>query len=159
VGCLLVAGLALLGGGCGLSNDVSTAITGPLLALKDSDTVVETNLKTVVTTLQAGEPASAAGLTVTSGPSTGYSVISVSTPTGQPTVIVGWNQLSQNCLGVVTIAAGGVPVLGESQPGTYYFWDLHVSSPSCSAASFAATPSTPTGWPSGDPSSSGWPLP
>jgi hypothetical protein len=157
--CLLVAGLGMLSAGCGLASDAQTAITGPLLALKDSDTVVEQNLQTLQTVLQSGEPASASSIATTPGPSTGYGEISVSQAAGQPTVIAGWNQLSDDCLGMVIITTGGAAVLGQSQPGTYYFWVIHTTSPACDAGSFAATPAAPSAWGTGDPSGSGFPLP
>ena len=156
---LCLVALVALSSACGLANDASSAATGPLLALKDSDTVVETNLKTVVTALQTGESASQSGIATTSGPSTGYGDVSVSDATGQATVLAGFNQLSKDCLGVVYITTAASSVLGQSQPGTYYFWVVNTTSPGCDAASFAATPSAPSGWPAGDPSGTGWPLP
>jgi nitrous oxide reductase len=154
-----MASVGLLSAGCGLANDAQTAITGPLLALKDSDTVVEQNLQTVQTVVQSGEPASTSSIATTSGPSTGYGEISVSQAAGQPTVIAGFNQLSDDCLGLVFITTGGAAVLGQSQPGSYYFWVTGTTSAACDAASFAATPAAPSAWGAGDPSGSGWPLP
>jgi len=156
--CLLV-GLGLLGSSCGLADDVSTAITGPLLALKDSDTVVETNLKTILTAVQTGISPSQAGLATTSGPSTSYGLVSVSDPSGGPLVLAGFNQLSDDCLGLVDITTASSAVLGQTQPGTYYFWVISTSPSGCDAASYAATPGAPSGWPAGDPSETGWPLP
>ena len=160
-GGLVLSGLVVLTSACGLANDVSTAATGPLLALKDSDTVVEQNLQTALTALQSGAPASPAGtgISTTSGPSTGYGVVSLSEGAGQPAVLAGFNQLSNDCLGLVYITSPGATVLGQSQPGTYYFWLAQTTSSACDAASFAATPAVPKGWPSGDPSGSTWPLP
>jgi hypothetical protein len=155
-GVVLGATLGTLGGACGVANDASSAITGPLLALKDSDAVVENNLQSVLTTIEAGESPSLAGIATTSGPSTGYGLVSVSS--GPPAVLAGFNQLSDDCLGLVYIATGASPVLGASQAGTYYFWITRTSSAACDAASFAATPSVPAGWPPGDPSGTGWPL-
>ena len=160
-GSVLLAATGVLTGACGLANDASSAITGPLLALKDSDTVVETNLTTVLQVLQAGEPVSHAAIATTAGPSTSYSVISVSQSPGQPVVLAGFNQLSDDCLGLVyfgSSTAATTPVLGQTS-GTAYFWLLRTSASACDAASFAATPAVPQGWPSGDPSSSGFPLP
>lgn len=158
---LVLAGLVLLTSACGLANDASTAATGPLLALKDSDTVVEQNLQTALTSLQSGAPSGQAvtGIATTSGPSTGYGVVSISNPAGQPAVLAGFNQLSDDCLGLVYITTPGATVLGQSQAGTYYFWLTQTTSSACDAASFAATPAAPKGWPSGDPSGSTWPLP
>ncbi|MFZ0173196.1 MAG: hypothetical protein WAL04_16060 [Acidimicrobiales bacterium] len=161
VGTLLFVALGTLCSACGLENDVSSAATGPLLALKDSDTVVETNLTTVLTAVQSGEPASQGGIATTSGPSTSYGLISVSGSAGQPIVLAGFNQLSDDCLGLVYFGAStpsGTSVLGQTQ-GTAYFWVLRTTASDCDAASFAATPSAPKSWPSGDPSSSGFPLP
>lgn len=158
---LLAAGVGLLAGACGLANDASSAVTGPLLALKASDTVVETNLQTVETALQSGAPATQAGtgIATTPGPSTGYGIVSVSTTAEQPVVLAGFNQLSDDCLGLIYVTTPGATVLGESQPGSYYFWIAQTSSSGCDAASFAATPAVPKSWPSGDPSASSWPIP
>ncbi|MHB1509599.1 MAG: hypothetical protein ACYCST_07690 [Acidimicrobiales bacterium] len=158
---LLLVGLGAVLGACGLSNDLSTAATGPLLALKASDTVVETNLQTAETALQSGAPADqvGTGITTTAGPSTSYNVLSVSSTAGQATVLAGFNQLSRDCLGLVDLTGPGVSVLGQTQVGTYYFWIAQSASSTCDAASFAATAAVPKGWPGGDPSSTGWPLP
>jgi len=158
--CLLV-GLGALAGACGLASDASNAATAPLVALKDSDTVVEQNLQTAETALQSGMPGTegGTGIATTAGPSTGYGVVSLSDTSGQPIVLAGFNQLSNDCLGLVDISAPGATVLGQSQPGTYYFWMAGTSSADCDAASFAATSAVPKGWPSGDPSGSPWPVP
>ena len=158
---LLLATLCAVTAACGVSNALSTAATGPLLALKASDTVVETNLQTAVTALQSGAPANQAGtgITTTAGPSTSYNVLSVSSTAGQVTVLAGYNQLSRDCLGLVDVTGPGTTVLGQTQVGTYYFWIARSASSTCDAASFAATPAVPKGWPSGDPSPTGWPLP
>ncbi len=153
---LVAVGSSLLTSSCGLASDAGSAVTAPLVGLKDSDTVVETNIKTLLTALQVGSPADIA---TTAGPSTGYGVISESGSSGQTVVLAGFNQLSDDCLGAVDITTAGSPVLGQSQPGTYYFWVVDTTSSGCDASSFAATPSVPSGWPSGDPSGSGWPLP
>lgn len=156
---LLVCASGFLISSCGLASDAGSAVTAPLVGLKDTDTVVETNLKTLLTTVQVGEPVSQGGIATTSGPSTGAGVVSESGSSGQAVVLAGFNTASNDCLGAIEITTAGSPVLGQSQPGTYYFWVVDTTSAGCDAASFAATPSVPSGWPSGDPSASGWPLP
>jgi hypothetical protein len=159
---VLLLGLVALGGlsagACGISNDLYNGYSGPLAVLKNTDVVVETNLKTMETTLQMGEPEAAAMGGTTSGPSTGANVVSVSDPPSGPIVLAGYNDDSRDCLGMLVIKTPGVAVLGQAQPGTYYFWETGTTSPSCDAATFAATATIPGGWPTGDPSSSGWPA-
>jgi hypothetical protein len=150
----VVASLGLLASACGLENDASNAAEAPLGALKATDVVVETNLQSLET------PTGGIGSSVaqTAGPSTGPTVISVSSGAGRPTVLAGFNPDSNDCLGAIEITSPGIAVLGESQPGTYDFWVTGTTSAACDAATFAATTSVPSGWPSGDPTSSGWPL-
>jgi hypothetical protein len=150
--------LGLLASACSISNDVGNASNGPLGVLKVSDVVVETNLQTVAS---AGDGIGNGGIATTSGPSTGYHEISVSSLAGYPMVLAGFNGLSDDCLGEVVITSPGVQVLGETQPGTYDFWLTGLTgtkSATCDAGSFAATTTVPSGWPAGDPSSSGWPI-
>jgi hypothetical protein len=155
LGMLALASFAVLAGACGLENDANTAAEAPLGALKATDVVLETNLQSVET------PTDGMGSSVvqTAGPSTGPTVISLSSGTGRPTVLAGFNPDSSDCLGVVEITSPGVAVLGETQAATYDFWVTGTTSAACDAASFAAMTSVPAGWPSGDPTSSGFPLP
>src|SRR5581483_11596864 len=99
---VLTGATASLASACGLSS-AGTAVTAPLVGLKDTDTVVETNLETAAS-------GTVEGIGVTSGPSTGYTVISeFSSP--QAKVYASFNQLSNDCLGLVKIVLPGVPVL------------------------------------------------
>jgi len=154
---LLLSGLALIQG-CSLSNDVGNGLQAPLNVLPESDVVVETNLSTAQTAAQAGG-LTGSSVATTSGPSTGYSVISVSSGPGRPAIYAGFNQLSNDCLGLMVVPAGSLPALGEGLAGTYYFWILKTTSAACDAATFARTPSLPSSWPKNDPSSGGWPKP
>jgi hypothetical protein len=153
-GVAIVSTLALLASACSMTNDLGNPSNGPLGVLKVSDVVVETNLQSVATAADG----ITAGITTTSGPSLGYKEISVSSAAGHPTILAGYNNLSRDCLGMVEITTPGFPVLGETQPGTYDFWLLGTPASACDAASFSATTSVPTGWPAGDPTSSGFPI-
>jgi len=149
--CAVIVGtLGLLVAACGLPS----AIEAPLRTLTMSDVVVETNLQSVATATDG----IGSGVATTTGPSTTYHTVSVSSAAGHPTVLAGFNQLSNDCLGLVEITSPGFPVLGENQSGTFYFWVLGTTSPACDAASFAATTTAPSHWPTGDPSSSGFPA-
>jgi hypothetical protein len=150
----VLAGFAVLVSACGVESAANNAVEAPLGVLKASDSVVETNLQ-LAETATDGMGSSVA---TTTGPSTSYRVISVSSGAGRPTVLVGFNQLSNDCLGLIEVGSPGQPVLGATQAGTYYFWLTSTAPADCSAARFAATPSVPTGWPAGDPTSSGWPV-
>ncbi len=152
---LAMCGAGVSAAGCSTAHEAATAVTAPLSVLPDTDAVVETNLTTASEGAIAG---GGLGVQTTSGPSTSYNVISESS-SPQVVVLAGFNQLSDDCLGLVKISAASVPVLGESQPGSYDFWVKGTEAASCNAASFAATSSVPQGWPAGDPSSAGWPLP
>jgi hypothetical protein len=151
---LALSSLALLASACGVANDLGNTANGPLGVLKVSDTVVETNLQTA----GAATDGIGSGVATTTGPSLSYHVVSVSSGAGRPTVLVGFNQLSGDCLGLVQMLPPGATVLGESQSGPYYFWSTGTTGPACDAASFAAMTTVPSGWAAGDPSSSGWPL-
>ncbi len=155
---LVLAGAGLTATACSLSNDASNALQAPLNILPESDVVVETNLNTAVTTSDTGG-LSGSGVATTSGPSTSYGVISVSSGPGRPAIYAGFNQLSDDCLGMMVVPAGSLPALGEGLAGTYYFWILKTTSSACDAATFALTPSLPSGWPKNDPTSGGWPKP
>lgn len=150
----LLVGICVSSSACGLTGEASSAISAPLNVLSETDKVVETNLQTVST---SGSLATDPGIAITSGASTGYGDISQYAVTGRLTVLAGWNQLTDDCLGLVEIGTAGTPVLGISQPGTYYFWVKKVPSPTCDAATLAEYAQVPQGWPPGDPSPSGWP--
>lgn len=151
---LALSGLAMLASACGVANELGSGVEAPLGALKASDSVVETNLQTAATVTDG----LGSSVATTSGPSTSYRVVSVSSGSGRPTVFAGFNQLSNDCLGIIQIASPGVEVLGETQPGSYDFWVTGTTSSECDAATFAATTAVPAGWPAGDPTSSGFPL-
>jgi len=151
------AGLGLVASACSLSSDASSAIQAPLNILPESDVVVETNLQTAQSAAQAGGLGGGA-MATTSGPSTSYGVISARSGAGRASVYAGFNQLSDDCLGLMVLSTGSQPVLGETQPGTYYFWVLKTTPSVCDAATLAVTGSVPSGWPSGDPSTSTWPA-
>ncbi len=154
-------GLAVVLGatGCGLANDAGNAFQAPLVGLKASDTVVETNIQTAVQAgaMPGGLSGASAGTPITNGPSTGYNEISAASIPGGPKVYAGWNQLSKDCLGEIEITIAGAVVLGETQPGTYYFWTSGAPYTACDASTIVAETTVPKGWPAGDPSSTGWP--
>jgi hypothetical protein len=147
---------AVLANACGAENALQQAASAPLNVLKATDVVVETNLQTIRTEVGTGVAAGQAVGGMTNGPSTGAGVISVSQSTGE-TVLAGYDEDSRDCLGMLMVKTAGVPVLGESSPGTYYFWLTSTTSAACDAPRFAASSGVPAGWPAGDPSSSGWP--
>lgn len=115
---------------------------------------------TAPTTPAAPAPVEGAGGQVTAGPSTGVGVISEA-GSGGVAAYVGFNKLSRDCLGIVVIPTGGTttPVLGETSAGMYRFWVLGTTSSNCQASHYLATNAVPSGWPKGDPSASGFPLP
>jgi hypothetical protein len=156
----VVAGSTLLSGGCSLANDATTAVTAPLTALPATDVVVETNLQTE---LQAAQAAAATGQapsggSFVAGPSSGPSVTSVAAPQPGAEVLVAYNNVTRDCLGILYLAAAPASaVLGESGAGTYYFTAPSTPSGACTASGFAALGTAPAGWPAGDPSSAGFP--
>ncbi len=157
--CLL---LSACSAGSALSNDVVN--NGPLSALPATDVAVETNLQTAlqqaqVSALGGQTPAMPAG--AVSGPSSGPSVVSYAAPAAGMTVLAGYNDVSHDCLGIVSIAGSysGPPVLGKSSSGTYDFTAANASASSCDSTVFASEPVPPPGWPSDDPSSGSWPVP
>jgi hypothetical protein len=168
---IAVGGIA--SGGCSLLSDAATSATAPLTALPATDVVVETNLETQLTNaglgaglgLGSGIPGGQPGGTlpfanapVVSGPSTGPTEISSTTIGGGSLLIVEYNNLSQDCLGILRLSgAVGAVVLGESSPGTYYFVERSSPTGGCAASTFAAEATVPKGWPAGDPSSAGFP--
>jgi hypothetical protein len=161
-GCLAagVAGATLLAGGCGLVNDATTSATAPLTALPMTDVVVETNLETQLTVARAaaatGQPPSGDGFVT--GASTGPNITSAAAPEAGTVVLVAYNDVSRDCLGLMVVG-GLLPrsVLGETAPGTYYFRAPATPLGACVASGFAAQAAVPAGWPAGDPSSSGFP--
>ena len=173
VGAMLLMGGAAAGlSGCSLPGDAVNGYYAPLSVLPDSDVAVETNLKTAATggDVSAGQPTLPDGIgsglggagddgggSITAGPSTSASVISEDS-SGTDTALVGFNPRSHDCLGLLDIGSGGLALLGQSVPGSYYFWVKNTSSPACDAASFLAVAAVPTSWPKGDPSGSGWPM-
>jgi len=93
------------------------------------------------------------------GPSTGPSITSYAAPRPGVVVIVAWNNVSRDCLGIVKLAGSlSGTVLGLSTPGTYYLVVRKTPSSSCVASAFADTPTKPSGWPAGEPSSAGFPA-
>jgi hypothetical protein len=150
---LVLVALVVLSSACGLESAANSAVQAPLGVLKASDTVVEANLQSAATVTDG----LGSSVATTSGPSTGYKVISLSSGAGRPTVFAGFNNLSDDCLGLIEIASPGVSVLGESQTGTYYFWLTGTTRPQCDAGTFAAMTTVPSGWPAGDPTAAGWP--
>jgi len=157
---LVLGGIVPLVSGCALASDAGSAVEAPLVALPDSDVVVETNLKSADENLDTGASAfgDSSGTAFVAGPSTGAASISESTSPGGATVLAAFNPLSDDCLGLFVVPVAAASVLGESQPGTYYYWNRHSTAPACDAASFAASVSAPSGWPAGDPSASQWPA-
>lgn len=151
--CATLAGFGAIVTACGLSQDVGSAVTAPLAVLPATDVVVETNLQSA-SNAAAG---SLGGVQVVSGPSTNYNTISEASNLGT-TVLVGFNQLSNDCLGLIRISSPSSPVLGESQIGTYDFWVTGTTPAVCDAATFAATAAVPHGWPAADPGGT-WPTP
>ncbi|MGH9171557.1 MAG: hypothetical protein ACRD0Z_11895 [Acidimicrobiales bacterium] len=142
----------MLGAACGLSS-VPQAVTAPLAVLPATDVVVEQNLQSVAESHGSG---AVAVVGTVSGPSLNYHEVSESSSSGV-LVLAGYNQLSGHCLGILRISAPVQPVLGESQPGTYDFWQLKGAASACDAASFASYAKVPQDWPAGDPTTGGWP--
>jgi hypothetical protein len=174
----LVPAAMALAGGCSLANDAVSGITAPLGALPATDVVVETNLETDLTLLGSGGGLGGAGggLGVTglggagggaagsgapdgfvSGASTGPSVTSYAAPQPGVVVIVAWNDLTHDCLGIARLG-GTAAVLGESTVGTYDFVARRTPQGGCVASSFADSPAKPASWPAGDPSNDGFPA-
>lgn len=157
VAALFVGGVGAVLAGCSLPGDAVNGYYTPLNVLPDTDVVVETNLKTAATGADVSDQGGdTGGNVITSGPSTSASVISKDS-SGTDTAYVGFNPLSHDCLGLLAIGAAGPALLGQSTPGSYYFWVKNTSSGACEAASFLTLGAPPTSWPKGDPSSTAWP--
>jgi hypothetical protein len=173
-GAIAVAGFA--SGGCSLLSDAATSATAPLSALPATDVVVETNLETQLGSgLGLGSGAGLGGVTgvpggqlggglpfagapVVSGPSTGPTEISSTTIGAGSFLIVEYNNLTQDCLGILRLSGSiGAVVLGRSSPGTYYFVERSTPTGGCASSTFAGEPTVPKGWPGDDPSSAGFP--
>jgi hypothetical protein len=114
------------------------------------------------TTLPSHAPGTVQGSggAVTTGPSTGVGVLSEAGE-GGVAAYAGFNKLSNDCLGLIVIPAGGTttPALGQTTAGTYRFWVRNTTSAACDASSFLLMTTVPVGWAKGDPSPNGFPLP
>jgi hypothetical protein len=168
---LLLCGLAALGvaaalSSCGASAALGSAVLAPLSALPETDVVMETNLQTAVqggiaaSGISAVSGAANPNVPEVSGPPTSENVVSVGTGATGVSVYSAFNPLDKHCLGTLVLAPGSVTtVLGESTAGSYDFWFGPTTSTACTASSLATEATVPKGWATGDPSSTGWPLP
>jgi hypothetical protein len=151
--------------GCGASTALGNAALAPLSALPLTDVVFETNLQSAVAGggAQVGMSgisgtAGLGGLPETSGAPSATGEVSVASTTGVA-VYTAYNPVDKHCLGSLVLSPGSASVLGESTPGTYDFWFGPTTAVSCTASDFATEAAVPSGWASGDPSSTGWPGP
>jgi len=159
----LAVGLAVALSACGASTALGNAELSPLAVLPATDVIFETNLQSAV---QVGETqiglsavsGSSAGIPETSGPQDTTSEVSVAHGSGVA-VYTAFNPVDRHCLGTLVLSAGAPAVLGESLPGSYDFWFGPTTADACTASNFTAQTSVPSGWASGDPSSTGWPSP
>lgn len=159
---LAVAAGGVLASGCSLLSDAATSATAPLTALPATDVVVETNLETSLTVVRTGA-ATGAGLAgmpgFVAGASDNPSATSFARPSPAVTVLAAYNNVTRDCLGVAVLsAAPPAPVLGRTAAGSYYFVARSTPPGGCAASTFAADAAVPGGWPSGDPSSAGFPA-
>lgn len=165
----LVAGALLVGvaatlSACGVSTALGNAELSPLAALPATDVIFETNLQSAVQVgqseigLSAVSGQSPAGIPETSGPPATTSEVSVA-HAGGAAVYTAFNPVDRHCLGTLELSPGAPTVLGESLPGSYDFWFGPTTAQACTAGNFTGQASVPSGWASGDPSSSGWPSP
>lgn len=166
---LAIAGL--LASGCGAGQAVESVIN----TKNATDVVVQENLQVASelaqTLLQTAtsytgfgsSDSSTSTLKLTSGSSTGPSVVSYLVPgwsNGQALVLAAYNTASENCYGIIDIGSPIMrPILGEQDAGTYDFTYPHVVSAGCNAGIVSEYPTPPPGWPVGDPAGSGWPKP
>ncbi|MGA3351738.1 MAG: hypothetical protein ABSD85_00950 [Acidimicrobiales bacterium] len=146
---------------CGASTSLGNDFLAPLTALPATDVVFETNLQSAVQggVVQAGLSGTSqlGGLAETSGAPATTSEVSVASGTGV-SVYTAFNPVDRHCLGSFVIPPGAaVTVLGESDAGTYDFWFSATTATGCTASIFTTEMSVPSGWASGDPSSTGWP--
>jgi hypothetical protein len=166
---ILVAGLGALAlfaslAGCGVSNALGSAVLAPLSVLGDTDVALETNLQTasqagVVQTGLGNVSGSEenGGVPETSGAPSSAGVVSVASATGV-SVYTAFNPVDRHCLGTFVLASGSADtVLGQSAPGSYDFWFETNTSSGCTASIFVSEMTVPSGWDTGDPSSTGWP--
>lgn len=160
----VLAGAGVAVSGCSLIGDATTAATAPLTALPISDAAVETN---VLSSLTIVRTADASGRSVTPASTPGFvtgasdnpGATSFAQPSPAVTVLAVYNDASRDCLGVALLSSvPPAPVLGRSAAGTYYFVARATPPGGCAAASFAAEPTVPKGWPAGDPSTAGFPA-
>ena len=154
---LVITVLAAALSACGASTALGNAFLAPLSALSATDVVLETNLESAVEggIAQAGIPGSSGGLTTTGPPST-PGVVSIASAT-DVSIYTAFNPADRHCLGTFVIAAGApFAVLGETRPGTYDFWFGPTSVAHCTASIFTTEAQVPSGWATGDPSTS-WP--
>lgn len=160
--CLALAALSAALAACGVSTALGNAALAPLSALPETDVVFETNLQSAVEGGQAQLGLSGisggGGVPETSGAPSSTGEVSVATTPGV-SVYTAFNPVDRHCLGSLVLAAGSPTVLGESLPGTYDFWFGPTTAQGCTASVFTIEATVPSGWASGDPSSSGWPSP
>jgi hypothetical protein len=154
-------GLSATLSACGASTSLGNDVLAPLSALPATDVVFETNLQSAVQggVVQAGLSGSSTldGLAETTGAPTTTSEVSVAAGTGV-SVYTAFNPADGHCLGTFVIAPGAVvSVLGESAAGSYDFWLGGATAAGCTASTFSTESTVPSGWASGDPSSTGWP--
>lgn len=155
----------------GCTNQVANDVDAPINAIKDTDTVVETNIQSAITSastvaathgLFTSFSPSSAGMAATTGPSTGPGDLSYAVaPGGGALVLAAWNHTDQHCIGAVVVSQQlTTPILGVLSPNSqaYDFIAPAATSSACSASAFAATPASPTGWQLA-PTTSGYPLP
>lgn len=160
-----IAALAAAMSGCGASSALGSAVLAPLSALPETDVVMETNLQSAVQGGIAGGSISAissisgSGVPEVTGPPTSIGVVSVASTTFV-SVYTAFNPADRHCLGTFVLKPGSpTAVLGETTQGTYDFWFGPTTATSCAASLFTSESTVPSGWASGDPSSTGWPLP
>jgi hypothetical protein len=166
LGGLVALGLVAALSGCGASAALGSAVLAPLSVLPDTDVVLETNLQAAVQGGLVSEGISGisgnngANVPEVSGPPTSENVVSVASGTGGVSVYSAFNPIDKHCLGTLVIAAGSLAiVLGENTPGSYDFWFGPTTPTGCTASTLATEATVPKGWATGDPSSTGWPLP
>jgi hypothetical protein len=160
-----VAALAVVVSGCGASSALGSAVLAPLSALPETDVVMETNLQSAVQGGITGSSISGissiggSGVPEVTGPPTSVGVVSVASTTFVATYTA-FNPADRHCLGTFVLKPGSpTAVLGETAPGTYDFWFGPTTATACASSLFPTESTVPSGWASGDPSSTGWPLP
>jgi hypothetical protein len=156
---------ASLAAGCSVVTDAGNAYIAPVGVIPASDVVIQTNLETDLEQVQAygAEQGSLTGFAASgwiAGASGTPGETSFDAPTAGAAVLAVYNDADRNCYGIVYIVSStATPLLGETGPGTSFFVDPHAAPGTCSSATFATEIAPPSGWPSADPSSSGFPSP